>query len=321
MSVQSVARPQEGATTSPASPEPAPVKRGRAGRRRRFEWGFLALAVPALVIYVGFLAGPVLASFTYSFTRWDGINAPVFTGLDNFVRLAADRDYAAALLHTVAFAAVILVGQSACGLGLALLLNRARRGVAVLRAIFFAPALLSTAVIALVWGFIYNALVGVTPVLARLLGVEDGPLADVLGNSSTAIWAVSAAVIWQYGGYIMVIYLAGLKDIPVEVYEASDLDGATGWRRFRSITWPLLLPSTSVVLTISLAGNLKLFDQVFLLTGGGPAGATETAAISIYRTAFGSSDYGYSATQSVVLTILTLIVVVFQRWLSARGSK
>lgn len=300
---------------------PAPKSTGATFRRSRFEWNFLLLAVPGLVVYLVFLVWPVLASFVYSFTRWDGINEPVFAGLANYEKLINDRQYGQALLTTVAFAAIILVGQVSAGLGLALLLNRARRGTSLARAVFFTPALLSTAVIALIWGFIYNPLVGVMPLVAETVGATSGPLTDVLGNASSAIWAVSGVVIWQYAGYIMVIYLAGLKNVPLEVYEAADLDGATGWHRFRSITWPLLAPSTSVAVTISLAGNLKLFDQVFLLTGGGPAGATDTAATLIFRTAFSSSNYGYSVTQSVILTILTVLIVVGQRILAARSDK
>ncbi|MBG6057215.1 raffinose/stachyose/melibiose transport system permease protein [Cryobacterium sp. MP_M5] len=294
---------------------------GAVPRRSRFEWTFLLLALPGLAIYMAFLVWPVLASFIYSFTRWDGINEPVFAGLTNYQRLFSDRQYGQALLTTLAFAAIILVGQVSAGLGLALLLNKARRGTSLMRAAFFTPALLSTAVIALIWGFVYNPLVGVTPLIAQGLGATTGPLADVLGNASSAIWAVSGVVIWQYAGYIMVIYLAGLKNVPLEVYEAADLDGATGWRRFRSITWPLIAPSTTVAVTISLAGNLKLFDQVFLLTGGGPAGATDTAATLIYRTAFSNSNYGYSVTQSVILTLLTVVIVIGQRALASRSNK
>jgi raffinose/stachyose/melibiose transport system permease protein len=304
----------------PTSPPPA-RKDGRGLRSRsNFDWRFLTLAVPAVVLYVGFLLGPTLASFFYSFTRWDGINAPVFAGMENYATLLTDDRYTRALLTTLAFATIILVGQIAAGLGLALLLNRARRGTALARAVFFFPALLSTAVVALVWGFIYNPLVGVMPAAASWLNVTDGPLTDVLGNSSTAIWAVSGAVVWQYAGYMMVIFLVGLKSIPLEVYEAADLDGAVGWRRFWLITWPLLAPSTSVAVTISLAGNLKLFDQVFLLTGGGPAGATDTAATLIYQTAFSNSNFGYSATQSVALTCMTVVIVVGQRWFASRRS-
>lgn len=299
-----------------------PASRGGAVRRRSaFEWAFLALAVPGIALYVTFLLGPVIASFYYSFTRWDGINDPVFAGLENYRTLFSDAQYGRALMTTLSFAAIILVGQVGAGLGLALLLNKARRGTSVLRASFFTPALLSTAVIALIWGFIYNPLVGVMPLVAESLGATEGPLTDVLGSSETAIWAVSGVVIWQYAGYLMVIYLAGLKNIPLEVYEAADLDGATGWRRFWRITWPLLAPSTSVAVIISLAGNLKLFDQVFLLTGGGPAGATDTAATLIYRTAFGNSNYGYSVTQSVILTLLTVVIVIGQRWYVSRRNR
>lgn len=125
---------------------------------------------------------------------------------------------------------------------------------------------------------------------------------------------------WQYVGYVMVIYLAGLKSISNDIYEAASIDGARGWRSFRYITWPLLAPSTSIVLTIAIAGNLRLFDQVYLLTNGGPAGGTETVGTLIYKTAFTNSNYGYSAAQSLILTVLTAFVVLAQRWYIAKGN-
>jgi raffinose/stachyose/melibiose transport system permease protein len=319
-------RPTTSLTTVRSAPReqrtsPTPVSAVRRKGRGRFEWAFVALALPALVIYVGFLIGPVLAGFYFSLTRWDGINDPRFVGLDNFVRLAGDAEYARALLNTFIFTAVILTGQLVSGLGLALLLNRATRGVAFMRGVFFLPALMSTAVIALIWTFIYSPAVGLLTGLAESFGLQDTFLADVLGNQGSALLAVCLVVIWQYAGYMMIIFLAGLKSIPPEVYEAAALDGASGWRRFRSITWPLLAPSLAIAVVISLAGNLKLFDQVYLMTGGGPAGATETVGTLIYQTAFLNANYGYSVAQSVVLTVLITLVVVLQRWLISRRSR
>lgn len=307
-------------TTGAVVSSTAPAVRG--GRRSRsFEWAFFGLALPGLAIYVGFLLGPTLAGFYFSLTRWDGINSPVFIGFDNFIQLSRDPQFAAAILHTLLFALVILVGQTVIGLALALLLNRAGRRNSILRGIFFAPSILSTAVVALLWGFIFNPLVGPLPAVASFLGIKDSSVSDLLGHQQTALVAVSLVVVWEFAGYMMVIFIAGLKNIPMEVYEAASIDGASGWRRFWAITWPLLAPSTSVALTISLAGNLRLFDQVYLLTGGGPAGATATVGTLIYQTAFTNSNFGYSVTQSVILTILIALVVVGQRALIARRTR
>lgn len=290
-------------------------------RRRRFEFGFLLLAVPALVVYLGFLIGPVIGGFYFSLTQWDGINAPKWIGLDNFVRLAGDDQFWSALVHTFVFTTIILVGQVGFGLGLALLLNRASRAVPFMRGVFFAPTLMSTAVIALVWGFIYSPTVGILHGMAKSVGLGDSVLGNVLGGQQSALPGISIVVIWQFVGYMMIIFLAGLKSIPKEIYEAASLDGAAGFKQFRSITWPLLAPSTSIAVLISLAGNLKLFDQVFLMTGGGPAGATETVGTLIYRTAFVNSDYGYSVAQSVVLTLLIALVVLIQRRFTMRRDR
>lgn len=287
----------------------------------RFEWSFVLLAVPALVVYLGFLVGPVLGGFYFSLTQWDGINAPHWIGIDNFVQLAGDAQFRSALLHTLLFTLVILIGQVGAGLGLALLLNRASRAVPFMRGIFFAPALMSSAVIALIWGFIFNPRVGILRDLASTVGLGHTFLTNVLGGQQSALFGISLVVVWQFAGYMMIIFLAGLKSIPQDVYEAASLDGAAGIRRFLSITWPLLAPSTSIAVLISLAGNLKLFDQVYLMTGGGPAGATETVATMIYRTAFVNSNYGYSVAQSVVLTALITIVVLVQRRVASRKDR
>jgi raffinose/stachyose/melibiose transport system permease protein len=294
---------------------------GLMRRRRRFEFGFLLLAVPALVVYLGFLIGPVIGGFYFSLTQWDGINAPSWIGLDNFVRLVGDAQFWSALAHTLVFTAIILVGQVGSGLGLALLLNRASRAVPFMRGVFFAPALMSTAVIALVWGFIYSPTVGILHGLTESVGLGDSVFGNVLGGQQSALLGVSIVVIWQFAGYMMIIFLAGLKSIPREIYEAASLDGAAGSKQFRSVTWPLLAPSTSIAVLISLAGNLKLFDQVYLMTGGGPAGATETVGTLIYRTAFINSDYGYSVAQSVVLTLLITMVVLIQRRFTTRRDR
>ncbi len=299
---------------------PALLRRRKLGPgRRQFDWMLLWLALPAFIVYSAFLVGPTLASFAYSFTRWDGINDPVFIGFDNYARLFQDEKFANALINTGSFAVTILVGQIVFGLGLALMLNRNSRASTGMRAVFFTPALLSTAVIALIWGFIFNPLVGLFSALVEGGPLEDSQLADVLGGPDSAFLGLSFVVIWQYAGYIMVIYLAGLKSISAEMYEAAALDGATGWIRFRTITWPLLAPSTSIAVILSIAGNLRLFDQVFLTTGGGPDGATETMAILIYRTAFSNSDFGYSVTQSVMMTLFTLLLLVGRHLFARRG--
>lgn len=310
-------------TSSWSSTRRALSTRGGTAPRKgnRVQWTFLLLALPAAAVYVGFLLGPVIGSFGYALTRWDGIGDPSFVGIANFATLIGDENYRSALAHTLVFAVVIVAGQIGFGVLLAVLLNKSNRGTSVLRATLFTPALLSAAVVSLIWGFIFNPLVGVLVQVLTPLGVKPGVFGNLLGNPTSVIFAVSAVVIWQYAGYIMVIYLAGLKNIPPEVGEAADLDGATGWRRFWSVTWPMLAPSTTVAITISLAGNLRLFDQVFLLTGGGPADASQTAATLVYRTAFSGSNFGYSASQSVVLTLLICLVVFGQRWIAVRRAR
>lgn len=279
------------------------------------------MVAPALVVYIGFLVFPVALGLYYALTNSDGISQADFIGLDNFRELAGDDNFRSAVWHTVQFAAIIVVAQNVGGLGIALLLNRAGRLYEVARAVIFAPVLLSTTVVALIWGFIYSPLAGVLPQLFAIVGLEVTSLDDVLGATSTVIPGISAAVTWQFLGYVMVIYLAGLKTIPTELYEAAALDGAVGFARLRYVTLPLLRPTASVALTIALIGNLRLFDQVWLMSEGGPAGASETVQTAIYRSAFQQSRFGYAAAQAVIVTVGIFAVILTQRALFARAER
>lgn len=279
------------------------------------------LAAPGIALYVAFLIAPVAIGLLVAFTNSDGISTPRWIGLQNFTDLASDPAFADALVHTCIFAAIITIGQNAAGLGLALLLNRSRRFTGWMRGVFFIPALLSSAVVALVWSFVFSPLTGVINEALGWVGLHWATGDDLLGRPWSAILSISVVVIWQFAGYLMVIYIAGLSNIPAELYEAASLDGATTAQRFRFVTLPLLRPAMSVALTISIVGNLRLFDPVWLLTGGGPGTATETVSTLVYRTAFQNGRFGYAAAQSIVIIALIVVAVTVQRMLMREGAR
>src|SRR5690606_9091580 len=210
-----------------------------------------------------------------AFTDWTGRRAaPNFIGGANFVELFTATEAIAALRNTVVVAFTATVVQTVLGLALALALHSALASRNLLRTLFFAPALLPPVIIGFLWKYILTP-AGPFNDLLRALGL-DGFARSWLGDSSLALWSVIAVVIWQHVGLTMVIYLAGLQGIPEELREAAEIDGASWWRRLWHITLPLLMPATTITMSLTLISGLKLFDQVFVMTGGGPGYATQT---------------------------------------------
>ena len=269
---------------------------------------------PSLVPLLLFTVGPMVASVGLSTVRWNLLKPPVFVGLDNFARLLADSDFHAAVLHTVIYVAgylpIVLVG----GLLIALALNQRLRGLAILRTAYFLPVVTSWVVVALMWRWLLDPRVGIVNFALGLVGI-DGP-----GWYTDPFWAMPSVIIasaWKDLGFVMVILLAGLQSIPEEYYEAASVDGAGRWTRLRDITLPLLTPSIFFVVVISLINNLQVFDQVWVMTEGGPAGATDVVVSQIVRNAFSYGQMGYAAAMSwlffVVLLGITLVQFRLQR--------
>ncbi|MFD4957839.1 carbohydrate ABC transporter permease [Microbacterium sp. NPDC058389] len=310
-----LSRPEPGVTTvRPADVGPRPRP-----RRRRISpiWWF---AVPALVPYLFVVIVPSVQGAGFAFTDWDGLNPDwQFTGLDNFVKFFQDPQALRALTNTLTLAIVMTIFENVIGLGLALALNTRVKSRHVLRVIFFMPVVLLSIVVAFIWQFIYTPNGPINEVL-RSIGL--GSLAqNWLGDPNIALWAIAVMVIWQFSGYSMVIFLAGLQGVPAEQLEAASLDGANAWQRFWHVVRPLLAPAITVNLMLSLIRGLMIFDQIWVTTQGGPASSTNSLSTLVYRNAFQYGEFGYSAAMAVVLTFFVAVLGVIQYRFLLRGEK
>jgi multiple sugar transport system permease protein len=286
---------------------------GERGRRKAaIAIFFLA---PSLVPLLLFTLAPMAGSLGLSFFRWDLLRPPKFIGLDNFANVLADPDFQAAVGHTLFFIAGYLPLVYIGGLVLALALNQRLRGLAFFRAAYFLPVVTSWVVVALMWRWLLNPGTGMVNYALSLVGIQ-GP-----GWWTDPTWAMPSIIIasaWKDLGYVMVILLAGLQSIPADYYEAASVDGASRWARFRYITLPLLSPASFFVLIISLINSFQVFDQVWVMTGGGPAGATSVVVEQVYVDAFRYSEMGYASAMSWLLFVVILAVTAIQFRLQTR---
>lgn len=282
------------------------------------EYGWLAFFVlPGLSGLLIFTIFPIAASLVLTLFQWDLLTPPVYVGGANFVRLWNDADFWAALGHTLYFIGGYLPLVLLLGLGVALALNAPLRGISFLRTTFFLPVVSSWVAVALLWTWLFNPRYGLINYLLSLIGIV-GP--GWLYDPQWAMPAVILTSVWKDIGFVMVIFLAGLQSIPTDYYEAASLDGAGRWAQLRFITLPLLGPTTFFVTIISLINSFQVFDQVWVMTEGGPAGATTVLVERVVRHAFSYGEMGYAATISWAIFLLVFAVTVVQFRLQRSGS-
>ena len=286
---------------------------GVAGRGK-----YVALAVlllPSLIGMGAFYILPVLSSLVLSFTQWDLLTPIKWVGFGNYFAIFSDAVVLQALRNTLLFILGYLPSVVILGLGLALLLNRKLKGRTVFRAIYFVPVVTSWVAVSLIWKWLLNPQYGLINFGLSLIGIK-GP--GWLFDPHWAMAGVIMTTVWKDIGFVTVIYLAGLQEIPEQLFEAADMDGASPWQRFRTVTWPMLAPTTFFVTTISLISSFQVFDQVWIMTQGGPAGATSTMVELIYKNAFSYSKMGYASAISWVLFALIFAVTLAQNLLQKR---
>lgn len=271
--------------------------------------------VPSLIPLAAFTLLPMATSAVLSLYRWDLLRPPKFVGLDNYQTLLADPLVGDAVRHTLLFIAGYLPLVYAAGLLVALGLNRPIRAAGLFRTVYFLPVVTSWVVVAFIWKWLLNPQDGIVDYLLGRLGIH-GP-----GWWADPNWALPAVILasaWKDVGFVAVILLAGLQAIPQELYDAASVDGAGALGRFRHVTIPLLSPATFFVLVISLINSFQVFDQVWVMTGGGPAGATSVVVEQIVKNAFAYGRVGYASALSWCLFAAILLVTLAQTRLQRR---
>ena len=273
----------------------------------------LLFLAPFMTLFLTFRAGPVLASLVLSFTSYDGLSRPVWAGIANYSNVlvgteAATRLFWKSIGNTLYYTACEVVLEMSIGLALALLVNaRGLRAKALWRSVYYLPVITSAVAASMIWLWIYNSQTGLLNLVLQGLGL---PKQSWLGDPRLAMPSIIVMAVWGGVGWSMVIYLAGLQDIPVSLYEAARIDGASGWQRFQYITVPLLQPVTLFVVVMSCISNLQVFSQVFVMTNGGPLNATITVTFQMWVNAFRFFRLGYASAMSFILFLVIFAISV-----------
>ncbi len=270
--------------------------------------------LPAVLLFVGIIVIPILMSGYYSLHDWDGMSDMKFIGLDNYIELFTNKtvNFPQALLNAVIYMLASVLIQLPFSLLLALLLAKGRRGSRMFLSVYFIPVLLSTVVIGQLWLKIYNPDYGLINMGLSATGLESWTTAW-LGNRDTALIAAFIPTLWQFTGYHMLLMYAGIQGVPNEIKEAALIDGATESQVNRKIIIPMIKPVLRVCLIISVTGSLKIFDMIYILTGGGPARATEVPSTLLYSRMFLRNQYGLGSAIAILLIILCMVLAIVIR--------
>ena len=285
---------------SSATKEPLARQLKRLCRRHDVS-GFL-FVLPAIILLGIFMIYPLIASFWLSLTKYNIVKPPVFIGLANFYELFSDPVFIIALRNTLAYTAVVVPGCIIFPLLLALLLNRSIRGITFFRSIIYLPVITAMPIAGIMWKILYSQQ-GFINGFIQWAGLRKTPI-GFLSDPSVALLSIIFVTIWKASGYYMMLYLGGLQTIPVELDEAATVDGANAFQRFWNVTLPLLKPTMVLVVILSAIGALKVFGEVYVMTGGGPADSTNVIVHYIYRQAFVFLRMGYASAMGVVLFVL-----------------
>ncbi|HEY7030718.1 MAG TPA: sugar ABC transporter permease [Thermomicrobiales bacterium] len=278
-------------------------------QRRRLAIAGSIFVLPSIVLFVAFLAAPLVYSFYISFNKWSMLKDPVWLGLDNYRRIFDDDIFYRSLRNTIVFTVLFVPLVTVISLGTAVLLNQGIRAKGIFKALIFIPVITPSVVVGVVWTYVYQPDLGLLNELLRNLHL---PTSLWLGSQQLALPALVAVTIWQRFGWFMILFLAGLQDIPVELKEAAALDGASSRQSFLHVTVPLLRPTVVLVTVLAAISAFQVFDLVFIMTEGGPAYATQTLSYYIYTKAFRNFDMGYAAAMSYVLFVVLLVLTLFQ---------
>lgn len=273
----------------------------------------LWMALPAFLIYAFLYLYPALSNLLYATQKWDGITTPEFTGFRNMQFLLTQDDlFRKALGNNLRFMFVVVILQTGFSLLFATFLLKNSKTNIVLRIIYFFPTILSSVSVGIIWTFLYDPNYGSINAVIKAAGLgEYAPL--WLGDEKLSLYSIALTQVWFHTGQMIVIYVAGLQQIPRELYEAAEMDGASRWQQFKGVTWPMALPTTAIVVAYTTIQTFRAFDLIFAMTGGGPLYSSEILVTLIYNTAFVSQKFGYASAQSIILVVLVLFITWLQR--------
>ncbi len=282
-------------------------------RKKKWNWALFFFVLPGFIIYSVFFAGPTVAALFLSFTDWNGI-APTFNyvGFSNYTNMLTDDPiFVQSLGNNLKFTLGVLIFQTVLSLFFAMLLVKNTKANIFYRAVYFFPTIVASVSVAFVWTFMYDPNIGVINNILSAVGLES--LAKSwLGDRNIAIYSLAFVQFWAHTGQMLIIFVAGLHAIPKELYEAAEIEGASKWQTFKSITWPLLAPSATIVVAYTTIQSFKAFDLVIAMTGGGPSYATEILSTFLYHEAFINFRFGYASAAAVIFMIIIAIVTVLQ---------
>ena len=276
------------------------------------------LLAPALLLFAAVAVLPIAELVAMSLARIDWIQGKAnwqYVGLSQYARVFGDPLFRAGAFNTLLFAAGAVSAQMVLGFALALMTTRITRGRVLYRTVFLLPILVPGIVIGAIWKLMYNFDFGVLNQLLAVLGLAP---VDWLGNGATALLAVIVVDVWHWTPFVFLLMLAGLESLPTDVYEAARVDGATFWQELRHVTLPLMLPAIVVTLVFRLIVSVKVFDEIYLLTGGGPGTATEVVSYTIFRRFFTEGQTGYGSAMSVVVLFALALAFILARAATTR---
>lgn len=282
---------------------------------------FLML-MPMLVLFILFCLYPLVDSIYLSFHKYDGFSKPIFVGLSNYVRLAGDKSWWQAIANTLELTVAVYIIQVPLSLFLAILLNGKIRGKNFFRTVLFLPNVTSTAIIGIIFFFMFSSYNGIVNGILQNMSLIGKPI-EWLGNPATAKLVIILLNTWSQVGYLMILFLAGIQKIPEELYESATLDGASKWQQFRNVTLPMLGPMFQVISMMCILNGFQLFDSVKVLTNGGPGNQTSVMALYIYNYFFNSTgaQQGYASSLSVCATFITAAIGALYYLITSKGFK
>ncbi|MGB8001303.1 MAG: sugar ABC transporter permease [Anaerobacillus sp.] len=272
--------------------------------QNKWFWIFLSPVILALGIVV---VVPFVYGFVFSFTDWNGLTATSFVGFEHYINLFQEEEFMNSIWFTIKFSIVTVILLNVFGLCLALIVTRNIKSNNLLRTVFFMPNLIGGLILGFIWQFIFISVFGD---VGNLLGLEG--LEGWLSTPETGFWGLVILTSWQMAGYIMIIYIAYLENIPKDLIEAAKIDGASALQRFKSITFPLVAPAFTVSMFLTLSMAFKIYDQNLSLTNGGPFNSTQMVAMEIVRTAFSDNEMAYAQAKAVIFFLIVAVIALTQ---------